>query len=82
MINCFTPKSNISNSEKSSEPTSNTSVPKMVLSTSVMPSLSAISLSNNSVYSSNKKTPKPSNIKKSYVQVLKANISPNVEEVF
>ena len=40
-----------------------------------------ISSSDNNVNSSNKKVPKPSNVKKSYAQASKNNISPNIEDV-
>ena len=56
-------------------------MPKLIQSPSVMPLSLAISLSDNKVNSINKKASKPSNIKKSYVQASKANISPNVEDV-
>ena len=53
----------------------------MVPSSSVTPSSSVIPPPDNNVNSSNKKVPKPSNVKKSYAQASKNNISPNVEDI-
>jgi len=78
-LNFAKPKS--IDSEQTFGSTPKTLMPKLIQLPSVMLLSLAIPFSNNKVNSTNKKASKLFNIKKSYVQASKANISSNVEDV-
>ena len=86
ITNYFVIRSNDDINNKSTKESSPSSqnpnpMPKIIPLPSVMLLSLAIPSSDNKVNFINKKAPKPSNIKKSYVQTLKANILPNVEDI-
>ena len=65
----------------SSNPNSKTKPLSSILTLSTAPLSLAIPPSDKKVNSVNKRAPKLSNVKKSYIQASKANILPNVEDV-
>ena len=86
IICCFGIKINDDKNNKSTKKSSSSSQdPNLIAKTILLLSVTLLSLtiplSDNKVNFINKKALKLSNVKKLYVQALKANISPNIEDV-